>query len=1211
MNGPTLIPIRKSSSEHSKARQSDGIFLAKPPFFTPWTPPLGIAVLKAFLEQRQFKVRCFDYNTDSVLWDTHHKYFATVQALEDISLNDGYTRLWWILNAHMLAYVNGANPGDCAMVLNRIIPLYGLKHDKQVIQKLNEIVENYFKRLGEVTDQLSLSGYSVAGTSTYTTSLASSLFILRRIKQRHPEIKTVMGGGVFADDLALGAENLDTLLREYSFIDHVVLGEGELLFLRLLEGEVTDRVISLGNNKTTLEMKEVSTPDFSDLNSRFYYHLTIEGARSCPFQCSFCSETVQWGDYRKKPADQLAEQVTYLAKRYENNAFFMGDSLMNPYIVPFAKELLKRNANILYDGYLRADKPVTHRDWVHEWARSGLYRVRMGIESAAIRVLEAMDKMTTPAVISGALKTLASEGIRTTTYWIAGFPGETEADFRETLEFIREHHRYIYELEAHPYYYYPYGQIGSRLYECYSLYPDEVTDVIKFKVWDICNADPSRAERYNRLRRMCQLSTELGLPNIYTLEDRYRAEERWHSLQPVAKEVFEGTRLDRRPARVPDHRTIPFGGGSASQNGYDQSSCDSVAAYCVAVSKKLDQEILSASIEDLIRYNEALQLSIPGHQPAGSAQTGTRDESKVLYAYNTGEGRPEGTDALHHAISELVVGMEPTTLRSIRVALVENEDETSDVLLIVHRMIGDARTAVLLCEDLYRIYEQRSNGMEISLAPVQKELSDFLDELASRSTIGTRLNTEMPASLTADRAADISVPASGVSKIVSKIVQVETAAISSKSMTDCGWSFQEIWASILVRSFASSGLAMESGIDIALDVRKTDAALSRTAGPLTHIAHLAAGDSPVDWPVMSLVHRIREAASPDAMIAAISDPDERATSPKEPPRPLLSLEYLVDDPWFGNSDWSAKGFVTGDASLSRSHSLIVESFRHGSSIQLRFSYDAEMVGGDVVDRVLVNLVAEIESMAAFVGRIARARQYWRDKFDGIGDVSTIGFAVSETGLSGWDSVVVPVDSIALTGTCLLHNVDESLLLLSVLSALLSRLSGREEVFILGHLESGKAATTVPLRFYSRWDATLGEHIRAVQAELANAHEFSPEALGLLKYQPSSQQPLHCPAFDVLFVYGEGLDPALLNYPAAQRVHLTVSAARDEGGLSLQIGYDRSRLARSVIEGLGIHFERTLSYLAASPDTMIGEIEFEGERTDQVSTARLASDAFSF
>ena len=63
-------------------------------------------------------------------------------------------------------------------------------------------------------------------------------------------------------------------------------------------------------------MNEVPIPDFSDLNNEMYYHLSIEGARSCPFQCSFCSETIQWGEYQEKTDTNLfTDQIVNLAQR--------------------------------------------------------------------------------------------------------------------------------------------------------------------------------------------------------------------------------------------------------------------------------------------------------------------------------------------------------------------------------------------------------------------------------------------------------------------------------------------------------------------------------------------------------------------------------------------------------------------------------------------------------------------------------------------------------------------------------------------------------------------------------------------------------------------------------------------------------------------------------------------------------------------------------
>jgi len=552
MTKDILVSIAHSQSKKG-AQQLKGekgkVLLIKPPYFTPWTPPLGIAILKTFLEQNGYLAKCHDFNIDSELWGMHHEYFSAIQTLEDVSVNDGYSKLWWILNTHMLAYANNADAVTCSRVLEVVIPQYGIRYSQEVLDTLITLVEKFFRRLDDLLNQIDLSIYTVVGTSTYTTSLAASLFILKKVKQERSRIKTVMGGGVFADDLALGSDNLTTLVEEYPYIDHVVLGEGEMLFLKLLDGDLAHkRVISLSDLQgTSLEMKDVPIPNFTDLNLGDYYHMTIEGARSCPFQCSFCSETIQWGQYRKKPIKVFVDQVIELVERHANNAFFMGDSLMNPYIQDFSKELIERKAQIFYDGYLRADKPVTNRDRTKLWARSGLFRVRLGIESASARVLGAMDKMTTPKVISDVLKSLVSAGIRTTTYWIVGFPGETEEDFQETLDFIEEHHRYIYELEAHPYYYYPYGQVGSRLYQCRSLYPDEVTNVTKFKVWEIVGADPPREVRYERLRRLSKLASGLGLPNIYTMAERYQAEDRWHSLYPLTAEVYGDTEMRRTP----------------------------------------------------------------------------------------------------------------------------------------------------------------------------------------------------------------------------------------------------------------------------------------------------------------------------------------------------------------------------------------------------------------------------------------------------------------------------------------------------------------------------------------------------------------------------------------------------------------------------------------------------------------------------------------
>src|SRR5262245_57492376 len=177
MSNDALVSIMRSRSSNS-ARAKGQVLLIKPPYFTPWTPPLGIAILKAFLEENGYAATCLDFNIDPELWSMHHRYFSTIQTLEDVSVNDGYSKLWWILNAHMLAFTNGADAATCSNVLEAVIPKYGIRHSREVIDALISLVEKFFQRLDELLNQIDFASYTVVGTSTYTTSLSASLYIL-------------------------------------------------------------------------------------------------------------------------------------------------------------------------------------------------------------------------------------------------------------------------------------------------------------------------------------------------------------------------------------------------------------------------------------------------------------------------------------------------------------------------------------------------------------------------------------------------------------------------------------------------------------------------------------------------------------------------------------------------------------------------------------------------------------------------------------------------------------------------------------------------------------------------------------------------------------------------------------------------------------------------------------------------------------------------
>ena len=150
-------------------RKGVNVALLRVPFFSPLSPPLGLGMLKACLQQNGHRATCFDFNVDSVLWETQKKYFSCVEASEGSSSKDGYSKLWALINAHMHAFLAGASRDACIRVVRTIAALYGLSLGGSVAGELHDLVELYFRRLVICLDALDLARLDYVGVSTYTT----------------------------------------------------------------------------------------------------------------------------------------------------------------------------------------------------------------------------------------------------------------------------------------------------------------------------------------------------------------------------------------------------------------------------------------------------------------------------------------------------------------------------------------------------------------------------------------------------------------------------------------------------------------------------------------------------------------------------------------------------------------------------------------------------------------------------------------------------------------------------------------------------------------------------------------------------------------------------------------------------------------------------------------------------------------------------------
>ena len=520
------------------------ILLGLLPFWDPHIPPLGIACLKSFLRKKGFSVRGVDSNLEVKFREPRDLYFTLLRKHIPNERAGNLLNLGnQVLRNHMMAHLNKTDQRFFFELLDILIYNAFFVHlDVPILRELDSIIDEFYSRLETyVLALLKEENPAVWGLSVYGDTLPASVFAFRLAKKHFPDVKTVMGGGIFADQLAPGSFNLEYFVhREGKYIDKIFVGEGELLMAKYLLGELSygKKVVGLHDiGNITMEVDNAEIPDFSDFDLRSYPYLAHYGARSCPFRCTFCSETISWGSYRKKTVSRSVQEIVQLFRRYSRRVFLMTDSTLNPIVSELAQEFIDAGDAIYWDGFLRVDSHAGDVDNTTLWRKGGFYRARLGLESGSQRVLDLMNKNITLDQSEAALASLAFAGIKTDTFWLFGHPGEMEEDFLRTLDFVEANKDNIYEANCNTFNYYLTGQVNSDEWmkngKIKMLYPEWTTEMLVSQTW-VLDRPPALEESYNRLNRFVQHCEKLGIPNPHISNDVNQADKRWRDLHPNA-----------------------------------------------------------------------------------------------------------------------------------------------------------------------------------------------------------------------------------------------------------------------------------------------------------------------------------------------------------------------------------------------------------------------------------------------------------------------------------------------------------------------------------------------------------------------------------------------------------------------------------------------------------------------------------------------------
>ncbi|MCP5048310.1 MAG: hypothetical protein GY940_14155, partial [bacterium] len=359
------------------------ILLGLLPYWDPMIPPQGISVLKGYLQQHGFPVRTVDANADVRFKNIYTGYFDTLARYipEELRLNFFHMG-HEVLQNHMMAHLHreeeqsADEPDRYSQLVKHLVEKnFFCTAESGLVTELNLLMEEFYSRLEEFLSGLIMEEEpGVVGFSGFCGTLPASMAAFKWIREHYPHIRTVFGGGVFADQLAVGSPDLDYFLEKTtSYIDKIIIGDGEKVFLKYLRGELPEsqRVFISADITEPLSLSETPVPDMSDLNAKYYPYLSAAASRSCPFECSFCNVPKFWGRYGVKDIDLTLEQMTRLYKDYGNRLFFLEDFLLNPIITPLAKALMESDLPVYWDGYLRVDRKACDIEKTLLWRRGG------------------------------------------------------------------------------------------------------------------------------------------------------------------------------------------------------------------------------------------------------------------------------------------------------------------------------------------------------------------------------------------------------------------------------------------------------------------------------------------------------------------------------------------------------------------------------------------------------------------------------------------------------------------------------------------------------------------------------------------------------------------------------------------------------------------------------------------------------------------------